>query len=145
MWTCVCVLFFALGYMPAAKGGGIRQRIRKRADRLNGPIVDPLVEGRRKMASYAGGGRKRAFTMGTFLSSMYAVGRMSAPDVQEGGECHVSTRSSSSTCTRLAKCGNRGKYRGNMHRDVTRALEREVKHRPQVYETKLSVSDNVKG
>ena len=79
--------------------GGVRQQLqRAREERaaeeraVEAPVPeDGPGETRDTTRSYATGGRKRARSIGEFVSGLYLVGRLSAPEVQEGAEAASSS------------------------------------------------------
>ena len=114
-------------------GGGVRQRLGLGAEPLHDTGED--VE---KQRSYASGGRKRARSTGGFLTSLYAIGRLSAPELQEGASC---VGGHDALCEDLAASGNGGTLRGNVHRDVIRRLGRVKDSLPKVNATRISLWD----
>ena len=69
------------------KKGGVRQQLIK-DDEIIVDADDDNNAGS-TMRSYATGGRKRARDVGDFLSSMYLIGRLSAPELQEGAAAAI--------------------------------------------------------
>ena len=94
----------------------------------------------KSMRSYATGGRKKhSRTIGDFLKSMYVVGRVSAPEFQEGAEAQNNS-GNDPLCAEVAKSGNKGKHRGNMSRDVISKLEKRI-DKSQLYSTNICFWD----
>ena len=123
--------------------GGVKQQLLD--DRPHGVADGANSDGKgNTMRSYATGGRKRAKTAGQFLTSLYLIGRLSAPELQEGAASQPSASSadpfvdSSGPLPDLAKCGNKGIYRKNMHQDIGNKLKRYAT-KPPVYATKITV------
>ena len=67
------------------------------------------------------GGRKRAHTLGAFLTGMCLAGRLSAPEVQEAAACAAGS-SVDPVVQDIARVGGRGSHRGNCHRDLMSKL-----------------------
>ena len=98
------------------KKGGVRQQLKRPAPIEFDHDVDgdqPCKAGR----AYATGGRQRSKDIGEYLHSMFVIGRLSAPELQEGASA---SRASSGPGTRpsgsdasmvcdLAKAGACGK------------------------------------
>ena len=92
--------------------------------------------------SHAISGRKRAATIGQFITGQYVSGRFSAPEVQESAQRAVASGCSNDKVVRaLAKAGAGGKQRGNMHRDVMTTLSKHSSM-PPIYETERAFWDN---
>lgn len=124
--ACVHIVGFSAhcryGSMPLQ--GGIRQQL-KRDDEYIPPVVEPP---KKAVRCYATGGRTRSTSIGAFLKSMYIIGRLTSPELQEAAYCQRGDRELS----QIADAGNSGLHRQNMHRDVMRTLGKKVCH-PQVY------------
>ena len=71
--------------------GGIRQQFAGDQPGDSSDSDGPARDADHGMRSYATGGRKRARTAGQFLTSLYLVGRLSAPELQEGASASIST------------------------------------------------------
>ncbi len=94
--------------------------------------------------TYSTGGRKRATTIGDDLTSLYLIGRMSAPELQEGAEAASASgsgaRSSGDVVVDLARAGARGAQQGNMHRDVVSKLGKR-NSKTQLYSSDILLWD----
>ena len=90
------------------------------------PDVDLSVDPTRK--------RQKAKSIGGFLKSMFLNGRISGPELQEASKVLVdnNTNCNEAEVVELAKCGNSGCHRGNMHRDTISKLEKSS-NATQVY------------
>ena len=66
--------------------------------------------------SFSTGGRKRARSIGEFMQGLYLVGRLNAPELQEGAAAASSSSSSRPTeeVEGLAQAGSAGRHRGNV-------------------------------
>ena len=121
--------------------GGVRQRLKSSKSELPQYFKQP----NRKVATYTCGGRQRQTTLGKLFCSLFAVGRLSAPELQEGAEGHMTSCHGNKTddklCKQFNKAGHRGKHKGNAHRDIMRSLESKLKHKAPIYETKISLWD----
>ena len=106
--------------------------------RCREPVQDEHAQGElAKARDYATGGRRKANTIGNFLSSMYLIGRLSAPELQEGCAAATSSSCHDTTVADLAKCARTGKYRANCSRDVISKMAKKCRDRPSCYSTKI--------
>ena len=128
------------------KRGGVRQQLKRPAPIACSSDGEEVAnEGGR---SYATGGRKRSRDIGDFLTSMFKIGRLSAPELQEAASATAAASSAGSSAPSnddallrdLASAGAGGKYRGNIHRDVASKLNKRCA-KPQVYSTKICLWD----
>ena len=95
---------------------GVRQRLRREREEAEiernalagGVGVDEPAEQTDTMRTWASGGRKRSRTLGEFLTGMYLVGRMSAPELQESAEQASASGPSSSSSGALGDLGKAG-------------------------------------
>ena len=134
-----------------APKGGVRQRLRELREDMNEDErardggAEEVTED--KARTYSTGGRKRARTVGEFVSGLYLVGRLSAPELQEGAAAASSSSSSSagpsSLTEELARAGADGRHRGNISRDVISTMSKRSK-KPPVYSTKVLFWDEKK-
>ena len=119
--------------------GGVRSQLKRIQCKIEGPQSDDEKE-LKKVRSVSSGNRMSgpsSKSVSAFLTSMYLTGRMSAPELQQGCQ---SAASSSATCSELAKSGASGKYRGNVHRDVTSKLGKKS-DMPELYYTHIPFWD----
>ena len=120
--------------------GGVRQRLK-----LAHPVpAEPAqADGPTKTKTFSTGGRQRAFTIGQFLTGLFTIGRLSAPELQEGSAASSSSSGrADATIKKLGKAGNNGKLTGNMSRDVMTTLGKTCK-KPPIYQTKITVWDSI--
>ena len=124
--------------------GGVKQQLK---DEFSGrrPLtdvdtqVDMANNSMSRQRTFATGGRKRARTIGQYFTSMMLIGRLSAPELQEGAAAakNSSTNSCDTLIDELAKAGNAGSQRGNCHRDVVSKLGARAEGTPQCYAAKV--------
>jgi len=125
--------------------GGVRQRS-ARAARERGaggagaPEAPDGAGTGSKLRTFAAGGRKRTKCVGEFLKSMYLVGRISAPEFQEGAAAGVGSGAQDDLTRDLAKAGNAGSHRGNCHRDVMQQLNKRT-DKPPLYASPIAFWD----
>ena len=98
--------------------GGVRQQLRRAreaAEREEAEEGGAEAEAEEEEAgnddtarSFSTGGRKRARTIGEFMQGLYVVGRLSAPELQEGAAAASSSSSASGVVEGLARTGTGG-------------------------------------
>jgi len=123
----------------------IRGGVRQRSKRGRPAPVDAASEAssRGKIRTFSAGGKqKKAKGIAWFLKQMFVVGRISAPEVQEGAQAHVeSVAGEPDAETRsLSVVGNSGKQRGNCSRDLVHKLGKKS-HMPPIYKAKICFWD----
>jgi hypothetical protein len=121
--------------------GGIRQQLRRARDdaiAADADIADP-GEPPAKLKTHRYGGRdnRSGLSIGQFLKGMYLIGRISAPEFQEGS---AASSSSDPISKKISKAGNSGAQRNTMHRDIMKVLDKAT-DRPQVYDTDICFWD----
>ena len=109
----------------------MKQRKRKRNE---DELEDERLE---KARTYSTGGRVRSTSIGSFLNGMFLIGRLSAPELQEGSEAANANNNGDALTAKLGKTAKRGKFRGNCSRDILGKLCRTVRHRPDLYSTQI--------
>ena len=120
---------------------GVRQRLRQQTDDEDdfGPEV-PQNPDDKAFRSYATGGRTRSKAIGEFATSLYLIGRLSAPELQEGAAAAACASSEDDVVNNLAKAGASGEIRGNVHRDVMKKLGKRCR-KPPLYGAKVTLWD----
>lgn len=124
--------------------GGIRQQLRRDREVAEGANDDeelaepPPV----KLKTHRAGGRNTEnISIGSFLKEMYLIGRISAPEFQEGSAASVNSQADDPITKKVSRTGASGAHRGNAHRDIMVHLGKQS-DRPEVYETDICFWDS---
>ena len=128
--------FFCL--MPLQ--GGIRQQLaRAREDPVDAVADEPPAK--LKTHRYGGRDNRAGHNVGDFLKSLYLIGRISAPEFQEGAAADANRPGCAAFSKQIAKTGTSGHHRYNTHRDTMTILSNQS-DRPPVYDTDITVWDS---
>ena len=115
--------------------GGIRQQLQRER-----PAADVADEPPAKLKTHRYGGRdnRAGQSVGDFLKSMYLIGRITAPEFQEGAAASSSSSRDGSDplSLKVGKAANAGANPNSAHRDIMKILGKRS-DRPEVYDTDI--------